>query len=101
MIEAARTALDFASGRTLSEFRDDLQFQFAVTRALQILLEAASRVHPETRARAPTIEWAQMNGMRNRLVHAYFSTDLDILWRTVTDRLPDLLSALEDLRRAT
>jgi len=35
--------------------------------------------------------------MRNRLIHAYFDIDLDILWQTVTTELPTLLESLEAL----
>jgi uncharacterized protein with HEPN domain len=35
--------------------------------------------------------------MRNRLVHAYFAVNLDILWDTVTLELPVLISQVETL----
>ncbi len=39
--------------------------------------------------------WAAITGMRNRLIHAYHDVDRDILWKTVTDELPQLIAALE------
>jgi uncharacterized protein with HEPN domain len=33
--------------------------------------------------------------MRNRLVHAYFDVNRDIVWRTVADELPGLVAALD------
>ena len=33
-------------------------------------------------------------GMRNRLIHAYFEINLDILWKTLTDDLPPLIKEL-------
>jgi uncharacterized protein with HEPN domain len=35
--------------------------------------------------------------MRNRLIHAYFDVDLDVVWSTVTKDLPSLKAALEKL----
>jgi uncharacterized protein with HEPN domain len=35
--------------------------------------------------------------MRNRLIHAYFDIDHDILWKTATEEIPALLPALKDL----
>jgi uncharacterized protein with HEPN domain len=32
--------------------------------------------------------------MRNRLVHAYHTVDVDVLWETVTTDAPTLLTAL-------
>ena len=35
--------------------------------------------------------------MRNRLIHAYFDVNLDILWSTVTQDLPALIAQLEQI----
>ena len=35
--------------------------------------------------------------MRNRLVHAYFRINLDIVWQTVQEDLPKLIVLLEPL----
>ncbi|HXB68762.1 MAG TPA: HepT-like ribonuclease domain-containing protein [Candidatus Acidoferrales bacterium] len=57
--------------------------------------EAASKVTPEVRVRFPAIPFAKMVSMRNRLIHAYFDVDLDIVWTTVADDLPSLLPVLD------
>jgi len=43
----------------------------------------------------PDIPFAKMTSMRNRLIHAYFDVNLDIVWTTVTEDLPALLPALD------
>ena len=68
---------------------------FAVVRAIEIVGEAASRVSIEARNRSPDIPWPAIVGMRNRVVHAYFSIDSDIVWITVTRELPQLLPVFE------
>lgn len=35
--------------------------------------------------------------MRNRLIHAYFEVDLDIVWQTVTEDLEPLMVELEKI----
>jgi len=45
----------------------------------------------------PAIPWADVVGMRNKLIHGYDTVDLDILWDTVTNELPALVEALEKL----
>ena len=35
--------------------------------------------------------------MRNRLVHAYFDLDLDLIWQTAVEELPALVVRLEQL----
>ena len=48
-----------------------------------------------TRLQTPEIPWQAIVAMRNRLVHAYFSINLDIVWQTVQNDLPMLISKLE------
>jgi uncharacterized protein with HEPN domain len=35
--------------------------------------------------------------MRNRLVHAYFDIDRDILWKTASDEIPALCLLLKEM----
>lgn len=69
-------------------------FRFATLHAIQIIGEAASKVAPEARAAVPGIPWAALVGMRNRLVHAYFDVDTDILWETLKSSVPMLIDEL-------
>jgi uncharacterized protein with HEPN domain len=97
MLDAARAALAFTAGRTLDDLSADLMLQFALVRALEIIGEVAARLSEPTRAAHPEIPWTAIVGMRNRLVHGYFDVDLGIIWRTTTESLPPLVSALESI----
>ncbi|MEW6081357.1 MAG: HepT-like ribonuclease domain-containing protein [Bacillota bacterium] len=61
---------------------------------MEITSEAAYRLSPETRENLPEIPWEDIIGMRHRLVHAYFDINLDILWQTIREDLPALVSLL-------
>lgn len=95
MREAASSALEMISGRSRTDLEQDTMLRLALIRCLEILGEAAARVTTETRARLPGIPFQKMVSMRNRLIHAYFDVDLDIVWTTVTLDLPGLLPVLE------
>jgi uncharacterized protein with HEPN domain len=86
----------FATGRSIGDLATDKMLLFAVVRAIEIVGEAASRISAETRLATPSIPWAEIVAMRNRLIHAYFDVDLDILWKTVTMEIPDLAALLSD-----
>lgn len=73
---------------------------FAVVRAIEIIGKAAGRISGEARAAARNVPWSAVVGMRNRLVHAYFDMDREVVWKTVTGELPQLVSALEKARAA-
>jgi uncharacterized protein with HEPN domain len=95
MIEAVEDVLRFMVGHSRTDLDQDKMLRFAVVRAIEIIGEAASKVTPETRARHAEIPWPAIIGMRNRLVHAYFDIDTDILWVALTQEIPHLLSQLK------
>ena len=84
MIEAAESALQFVSGRPRSDLDTDRMLLFAVVRAVEIIGEAASKVSAQTQTVHGDIPWSAIIGMRNRLVHAYFDINTDIVWVAVT-----------------
>ena len=79
------------------DFVRDVQLQDSVIRRLEIIGEAAGRVSAEFRARHPAIPWGRMVGMRNRMIHTYDAVDLDIVWTTARERIPELLALIEPL----
>ena len=95
MVEAAHTAQRFMAGRERADLDQDQMLLFAVVRALEIVGEAATRVSAETRNSSAEIPWPAIIGMRNRMVHAYFSVDREVVWKTVASELPPLLAALQ------
>ena len=97
MIDAAQTALDFASGRSRSDLDSDRMLVFALVRAIEVVGEAAGKVTGETRMAAPDIPWSLVVSMRNRLIHAYFDVDGDVVWKTASEELPELLPKLRAL----
>lgn len=95
MREAARSALKFADGRRREDIEDDQMLSLSLTRLVEIIGEAASRVTQQTRDEHPELAWRDMVTMRNRLIHAYFDISLDILWQTVVEDLPVLVELVE------
>lgn len=94
MLDAAEQALAFVRGRTRADLADDVMFRMALVRVVEIVGEAAARTTETTRSEIPGVPWNQVVGMRNRLVHAYFDVDQDILWNTVEKAFPDLAKVL-------
>ncbi len=97
MVGAAETISSFVAGRSRADLDTDKMLLFALIRAVEIIGEAASKVSQETRLLAPAVPWAQIAAMRNRLIHAYFDIDHDVLWRTGTEEVPTLLPQLRPL----
>jgi len=90
MRDAIRPALEFSKDVTFEEFRNNREKQFSIIHALEIVGEAAKQVPASVREEYPAIPWRDIVGMRDRLVHGYFSVNLERLWNTIRDDLPDL-----------
>lgn len=72
----------------------DPMLLLALTRAVEIVGKAAAQVSEAGRGELPAVPWPQIIGMRNRLIHAYFDINRNILWDTVLLALPTLLQQL-------
>jgi len=64
---------------------------------LEIIGEAAAGISSDFRLTHPDVPWKRITGMRNRLIHAYFDVNLDVVWQTVTEDLPGLVVRLEEI----
>ncbi|MCM2332373.1 MAG: DUF86 domain-containing protein [Anaeromyxobacteraceae bacterium] len=97
MLDAAVKAVALTAERSKAQVAADEIGQLALARLLEIVGEAAGKVSPEYRAAHPELPWAEMSGLRNRLAHAYFDIDLDVLLDIVAKDLPPLIRQVEGL----
>ena len=95
MVDAAREAIGYTTGHSRADLDTNPLLVRALTRCVEVVGEAASRVTAETRAEMPNVPWADIVAMRNRLIHTYFDIDLDIVWSTIEVDLPSLVAELE------
>jgi len=95
MLEAARQAVGVASEKVREDLDRDRFLVLGLMKCFEIIGEAASKLSVETRVRYPDIPWPQIIGMRNRLIHAYFDINLDLMWDTLKEDLPSLIQILE------
>ena len=84
----------FTKGYNFEDFQDDEKTIDSVLRNLEIIGEAARHVPAEIRAKYPQIPWAEMLTIRNIVIHEYHGVNLNIIWQTVKEDLPPLISPL-------
>ena len=93
MLDATRLARSYVDSFSRQQFVEDTRTQQAVILNLLVIGEAATRManeHSEFVARNHAIPWQNIRGMRNRMAHGYFEIDLNIVWDTVQNSLPEL-----------
>ncbi len=81
MLDAATAVLSFTADETFETFLSNRMLRDAVAKNLEVLGESASRVSPSLKAKHLHIKWAEIVGMRHRLVHHYGGTDWGVVWR--------------------
>ena len=64
---------------------------------IQTIGEAARQVSRNFCDDHPEIRWADIVGMRHKVVHDYLGVDDDIVWQVTTDDMPKLVTSLEGL----
>ncbi|MBI4804781.1 MAG: DUF86 domain-containing protein [Desulfovibrio sp.] len=97
MLEYARKAVDMAGGMGWEQFGADEKTQLATVHCLEIIGEAAAKLPRDFQDQHPAIPWAEIVGMRNRLIHDYFEVDMELCWRTVNLSLPLLIEQLREI----
>jgi uncharacterized protein with HEPN domain len=95
MIDAAEQARQLVAGITLEELGSDRQRRDALLWNFTVMGEAAAQLDDSVKARFPEIPWAQPARLRNRVIHGYWSIDLEILHTTAEDLLPAFVEQLQ------
>jgi len=82
------------------KFRKDDKTIDAVVRNLHVIGEATKNIPADIRARHGEIPWREIIAMRNMLIHEYFGIDIEILWKTVSEDIPDFKKQLIALMKS-
>lgn len=97
MRDFAMTAGEISKGKNRAQLDTDRILRYALLHVVTILGEAASKVSSEFRIAHKEIPWGSIIGTRNRLVHGYDVVDLDMLWETVENDIPQILARLNTI----
>ena len=102
ILDAIAAIEQFTSDIEFVVFSQNSEKVFAVSRAIEIIGEAVKRIPDSVRNRYSDIPWRDIAGMRDKMIHNYFNTDLEIIWKAVQEDVPQLKimisKILEDIR---
>jgi uncharacterized protein with HEPN domain len=90
MLSKVLTSQTFINGMTKNEFIRDLKTIYATRKAIEIIGEATKKIPSSITDKYKDIPWRENAGMRDVLVHDYFGVDLNVLWKTVQQDIPEL-----------
>lgn len=100
LIESCLAIQQYINGRCRTDLDTDRMLLSALTRELEIIGEAVNALSEELTSAHPEIPWKDMVGMRNRLIHAYYNINAEIVWKTATVAVPELQKSISLILRA-
>ncbi|MDB9311875.1 DUF86 domain-containing protein [Spirulina sp. CS-785/01] len=92
-----QTILRLTSDMTESDFYGDERTQLAILYEITIIGEVVKRLSSDFRETHVQIQWRQIAGMRDRLVHDYDTIKIDLVWQVIQNDIPDLLNYITPL----
>lgn len=72
------------------DFMKDETLKRAVVRSLEIIGEATKKIPADFKVKWKTIQWKNMAGMRDRLIHDYIGVNYAIVWDVMKNKIPDM-----------
>lgn len=97
IIESMENIEEYIEGHTFDTFQTNKMVFDAVIRNLEVIGEASKNVPDDIRERYEDIPWQRMVGLRNILIHEYFGINKQIVWKIITENLPDIKPKVKQL----
>ena len=95
MLESISRIQQYTENISLEDFRENQMVIDAVVRNIEIIGEASKNFPDEIRDKCGDIPWKKLNGIRNRIVHAYFGIDVSIIWFIIENELSTLKDSIQ------
>ena len=96
ILDECRFILTATSGITKDQLLENEVMKRAIVRSLEIIGEACKKVPVDVKLKWNTINWKNMAGMRDRLIHDYMGINYFIVWDVVLNKIPELEKQITD-----
>ncbi len=78
-------------------FLNDETLKRAVVRSLEIIGEATKKIPADFKVKWSSIQWKNMAGMRDRLIHDYIGVNYSIVWDVFKNKIPELFDQIQEV----
>jgi uncharacterized protein with HEPN domain len=89
----------FVSGIEYDAFLGDEMRQLSIIRCLEVIGEASKHIPADIRNLYPEIPWKTISGTRDYLIHDYSGVNIDLIWKTAKNDIPNLVAEISRVIR--
>jgi uncharacterized protein with HEPN domain len=97
ILQSIKNIEEDTKGFSKEKFFSSRTIQDAVIRNIEIIGEAARNLPYRLRTKYNHIPWIDIIAMRNKLIHAYFGIDLNVVWQVIKRDLPTLKEQIKEI----
>lgn len=97
IVDECSYLLSVSKDLSKDEFLDDETLKRAVVRSLEIIGEATKKIPADFKVQWNSIQWKNMAGMRDRLIHDYIGVNYSIVWDVLKNKIPELTSQIKEV----
>jgi uncharacterized protein with HEPN domain len=95
ILEAIKRIERYTKDLSYPVFLEKMETQDAVARNFEIIGEAVKNVSKTLKAKYNNIQWKEIAGMRDKVIHFYFGVNWDVVWEAVKGSLPPFKEKIE------
>jgi uncharacterized protein with HEPN domain len=97
MIEAIKRIELYTNELSYQDFLEKIETQDAVVRNFEIIGEAVKNISKKMKTLYNNVQWKEIAGMRDKVIHFYFGVNWDIVWKAAKDDLPQLKEKIKKI----
>ncbi|MBU2576754.1 MAG: DUF86 domain-containing protein [Nanoarchaeota archaeon] len=90
---------NFVKGVNKEILKKDIMRQKAIIKSIEIIGEASNNLPKDFKEEYSQVPWSDIIGMRNKLSHHYFGIDLNVVWKTIKEDIPELKKKILKIKK--
>jgi len=92
-----KNILTYTKDISKEDFAKNTLVQDAVIRNFEIIGEATKKISSDFKMVNFEVPWKEMAGMRDKLIHDYIGIDIQVIWDTIQQDLPNLQKIIKEI----
>jgi len=99
ILQECEFLLEKSNGLSFEDFIENPILMRAFVRSLEVIGEAVKNLPRSFKEKYPDIQWKEITGMRDKLIHEYFGVNYKIVWKTIQQEIPKLKEQIIEIMK--